>query len=333
MLTVPVSTASADRSFSKLKLIKIYLRSTMSQERLSALSVLSIEAEIAASVTYDIILKKCKPTIMKKSEYFVSVRPTYEELFYPWLTYQVFFAVHSPFVPINPFIYGRAMKPGYVYDIYIRVEEEHLLPHPYRTNCTDYVAIWKKNNRTGPRSQQMCRDMCRKNYSKQCYGCEKGMTMFEKIEDMCFPLQSLSDCVVRRCLDQRIEELSIKRRLGSGHPRQTSRRENCHIVRNARLQPTASSAAILTQVEPLLGDHVSSHTIRRRLVEGHLGSWRPLRVLPLTPTHRRLRLEWCHTRGNWTAAEWNQVVFSDESRFNLSGDDNRVRISYIQTSW
>ncbi|GFV38746.1 transposable element Tcb1 transposase [Trichonephila clavipes] len=40
----------------------------------------------------------------------------------------------------------------------------------------------------------------------------------------------------------------------------------------------------------------------------------------------RLHLEWCCARGNWTAAEWNQVVFSDESRFNLSSDDNRVRV-------
>ncbi|GFW47719.1 transposable element Tcb1 transposase [Trichonephila clavipes] len=37
-------------------------------------------------------------------------------------------------------------------------------------------------------------------------------------------------------------------------------------------------------------------------------------------------LDWCRARGNWTAAEWNQVVFSDESRFNLSSDDNRVRV-------
>ncbi|GFS62151.1 uncharacterized protein TNCV_476991 [Trichonephila clavipes] len=70
---------------------------------------------------------------------------------------------------------------------------------------------------------------------------------------------------------------------------------------------------------------VSSRTIQC-LAEGHLGSRRPLRVLPLTPTHRRLHLEWCHTRGNWTAVEWNQVVFSDESRFNISSDDNRVRV-------
>ncbi|GFT97039.1 transposable element Tcb2 transposase [Trichonephila clavipes] len=91
-------------------------------------------------------------------------------------------------------------------------------------------------------------------------------------------------------------------------------------------QPTASSAAIQTQIAPSLGAPVSSRTIRRRLAEGHLASRRPLRVLPLTPTHRRLHLEWCLARENWIAAKWNQVVFSDESRFNLCSDDNRVRV-------
>ncbi|GFY11192.1 transposable element Tcb2 transposase [Trichonephila clavipes] len=37
-------------------------------------------------------------------------------------------------------------------------------------------------------------------------------------------------------------------------------------------------------------------------------------------------LELSHVLGNWTVAEWNQVVFSDESRFNLRSDDNRVRV-------
>ncbi|GFY09089.1 transposable element Tcb2 transposase [Trichonephila clavipes] len=49
-------------------------------------------------------------------------------------------------------------------------------------------------------------------------------------------------------------------------------------------------------------------------------------VLPLTLTPQRLRLERCRARGSWTAVEWNQVVFIDESRFNLSSDDNRVRV-------
>ncbi|GFV85712.1 transposable element Tcb2 transposase [Trichonephila clavipes] len=107
-----------------------------------------------------------------------------------------------------------------------------------------------------------------------------------------------SDCVVRRCWDQWIREMSFTRGPGSGRPRQTSRREDRHIVRNARVQPTASSAAIQVQVALSLEDPVSSRTIRRRLAEGHLGSRRPLRELPLTPTHRLLRLERCRARGN-----------------------------------
>ncbi|GFU68339.1 transposable element Tcb2 transposase [Trichonephila clavipes] len=50
-----------------------------------------------------------------------------------------------------------------------------------------------------------------------------------------------SDCVVRRCWDQWIREMLLTRRPGSGYSRQTSRREDHHIVRNARVQLTASS--------------------------------------------------------------------------------------------
>ena len=48
-MTVPVTVATAERSFSKLKLIKSFLRSSMSQERLSRLALLSIENERAKS--------------------------------------------------------------------------------------------------------------------------------------------------------------------------------------------------------------------------------------------------------------------------------------------
>ncbi|GFX00731.1 HTH_Tnp_Tc3_2 domain-containing protein [Trichonephila clavipes] len=97
--------------------------------------------------------------------------------------------------------------------------------------------------------------------------------------------------------------MSFTRRPGSGRPQQTSLREDHYIVRNARVQPTASSAAIQAKVAPSRVAPVSSRTIRRHLAEGHLRSRLQLRVLPLTPTHRRLRLEWCRARGNWTAAE------------------------------
>ncbi|XP_062099617.1 uncharacterized protein LOC133805448 [Humulus lupulus] len=58
LLTIPVTVASAERSFSKLKLIKSYLRSTMLQERLSGLAMLSIENKLLNKLHYDDLISK-----------------------------------------------------------------------------------------------------------------------------------------------------------------------------------------------------------------------------------------------------------------------------------
>ena len=55
-LTIQVTVSLCGRSFSKLKLIKNYLRSTMGQERLSILAIISIENKIAKKVNYDKII-------------------------------------------------------------------------------------------------------------------------------------------------------------------------------------------------------------------------------------------------------------------------------------
>ena len=47
LLMLPVTVATCERSFSKLKLIKNYQRSTMSEERLYDLAMSSIENERA----------------------------------------------------------------------------------------------------------------------------------------------------------------------------------------------------------------------------------------------------------------------------------------------
>ncbi|XP_062182263.1 uncharacterized protein LOC133886585 [Phragmites australis] len=56
LLTVPVTVASAEKSFSKLKLLKNYLRSTMSQERLNGLAMCCIEKNVLDSIDLDIVL-------------------------------------------------------------------------------------------------------------------------------------------------------------------------------------------------------------------------------------------------------------------------------------
>lgn len=56
LLTVPVTVASAERSFSKLKLLKNYLRSSMSQERLNGLAILCIEKDMLENIDLDTVI-------------------------------------------------------------------------------------------------------------------------------------------------------------------------------------------------------------------------------------------------------------------------------------
>ncbi|XP_025205083.1 uncharacterized protein LOC112601595 [Melanaphis sacchari] len=56
-LSMPVTVASEERSFSKLKLIKTYLRSTMSQERLTNSAIFSIENEITKNIDFEDVIE------------------------------------------------------------------------------------------------------------------------------------------------------------------------------------------------------------------------------------------------------------------------------------
>ncbi|XP_040361862.1 uncharacterized protein LOC121048908 [Rosa chinensis] len=56
LLTIPVTVASAERSFSKLKLLKSYLRTTMTQDRLNGLAILTIERNMLVNVDYEKII-------------------------------------------------------------------------------------------------------------------------------------------------------------------------------------------------------------------------------------------------------------------------------------
>ncbi|KAJ8043424.1 Zinc finger MYM-type protein 1 [Holothuria leucospilota] len=54
--TIAVSSATSERSFSPLKLTKTYLRSTMTETRLSSLAILSIERDFTEHVDFDAVI-------------------------------------------------------------------------------------------------------------------------------------------------------------------------------------------------------------------------------------------------------------------------------------
>ncbi|GFX74108.1 transposable element Tcb1 transposase [Trichonephila clavipes] len=67
-------------------------------------------------------------------------------------------------------------------------------------------------------------------------------------------------------------------------------------------------------------------TVYRRL--GHIGLYarRPVRCVPLTATHCRLRFTRSREHALWTPQQWSCVMFSEESRFSLQSDSRRTLI-------
>ncbi|GBO32981.1 hypothetical protein AVEN_64274-1 [Araneus ventricosus] len=68
-LTLCVSVTWCERSFSKLKLIKNYLRSTMNQARLSCLAILSIENNVAEGIDFDDAISKFAEQKVRKKRF------------------------------------------------------------------------------------------------------------------------------------------------------------------------------------------------------------------------------------------------------------------------
>ncbi|KAK9714019.1 hypothetical protein RND81_06G065900 [Saponaria officinalis] len=71
LLTIPVTVASAERSFSKLKILKSYMRSTILQERLNGLALIAIEKDLLEKVDYrslidEFALRKARRTSLFK---------------------------------------------------------------------------------------------------------------------------------------------------------------------------------------------------------------------------------------------------------------------------
>ncbi|GFU31131.1 transposable element Tc1 transposase [Trichonephila clavipes] len=114
---------------------------------------------------------------------------------------------------------------------------------------------------------------------------------------------------------------------GGGRVRSTMPAEDRCIVLSAK-KGTGEPQLSRWQISFLLpqGKQNSSKTVARRLRGGGLYARRPVVCVPLTRQHRTAHLQWCREHHNWTEQDWACVLFSDESRFNLSSDSRRQLI-------
>ena len=130
---------------------------------------------------------------------------------------------------------------------------------------------------------------------------------------------------VMRVWNQWREESRMQRWAGTGPCNVTTTRDDRHLVRMDVTDCSASSTVLSRRWSTATGLDLSASTVCRCLLRTGLVAHMPMCWLPLSRDHQWLRLQWARELHHWRTEWWN-VVFPDESRFNMSYNDDRIRI-------
>lgn len=150
---------------------------------------------------------------------------------------------------------------------------------------------------------------------------EKGETYKKIAELLNMKPNTVGDIVRRYKNEGRIEP---KKQLGQ--PKKLTAKEERLIVRKIKANPRLSAPKIVEEVRIECKKQISASTIRRTIkAYGYNG--RVARKKPfINMRNRKIRVNFAKEHKNKDASWWDDVIFADESKFNLFGSDRRVMV-------
>ena len=69
---------------------------------------------------------------------------------------------------------------------------------------------------------------------------------------------------------------------------------------------------------------ITRQTVSRILQNFDMVSYIAPRKPRITPAQRRTRVAWCYEHWSWSANDWSNVVFMDESNYEILNRKNRI---------
>ncbi|GFT45924.1 transposable element Tcb1 transposase [Trichonephila clavipes] len=118
--------------------------------------------------------------------------------------------------------------------------------------------------------------------------------------------------VISRLWQRFQDDGNVSRCYSTGRPRVTTLNEDRYLAATAKRNRRSTASDLSRQLSSATGTTVSRQTVCRRLGHICLYARRPVRCVPLTATHCRLRLTWNREHALWTPQQWSCVMFSDE---------------------
>ena len=109
--------------------------------------------------------------------------------------------------------------------------------------------------------------------------------------------------------------------LRPGRPKKLSDRDERQLMRVVK-ENTKTTACQLVESLEKINIIASEKTIRQTLHSKNVYGRKAVKKPLISDVNRKKRLYWCHSRKNWSSSEWDKIIFSDESRFELFQNDS-----------
>lgn len=151
----------------------------------------------------------------------------------------------------------------------------------------------------------------------------KIVTMFDIGKKICEIVEETkcNRSAIRKIISKWKETRTVANIYKTGRPRVTNRREDRKIVNLVKQNPKTTAFKTAKQLEKDIGTKLSVSTIRRRLHEAGFKGQKPKKKPLLSKRNIRKRLDWAKKRVNWAQQDWSKVIWSDESKYCIFGND------------
>ena len=132
--------------------------------------------------------------------------------------------------------------------------------------------------------------------------------------------------VVKVCQDWKLRQKTVSERANCGRHRVVNKRAERRISRNVKQNRTVTVQKIAADLNDGSSQRFSERTVRRAMHRMGYKSRRPVRTPLLSAANKKKRLKFAQAHKDWTVDYWKQVMWSDESRFQMHHADGRVRV-------
>jgi transposase len=136
---------------------------------------------------------------------------------------------------------------------------------------------------------------------------------------------------VRKTLDNFKLSGQVKDKPRIGRPKKFTSRDESFIFKSVRKNSKLSLRNIVTMFHNhAFNKTICAATIKKILDKKGIGSYIAVRKPLLSVMDRIKRRNWAKTRLNWTIDDWNKIIFTDESNFEMINRKGRVFVKRLK---